>query len=110
MEPFVKEEMTTIVSCMNTLQSRGFTENFVAKENGLEAPSTKKIYSPAAVKIVNFYRFEGESDPADNSILYAIETNDGVKGLLIDSYGHTANPKISKFIADVQEMEKTRAK
>ncbi len=39
------------------------------------------------MEVVEFYRFEGASNPDDNSILYAIETSDGLKGLLVDAYG-----------------------
>jgi hypothetical protein len=107
MERFKKEEMTTMTGCMNKLTADGYTENFVAKDKGLEAPTTKKIYKPEQVKIDNFYRFEGESDPADNAIVYAIETNDGVKGMLVDSYGGPyANQLVSKFITEVEEISK----
>lgn len=107
MENFKKENMTTMTGCMNKLQSEGYTENFVANERGLEAPSTEKFYIPTEVKIDNFYRFEGESDPADNAIVYAITTNDGTKGMLVDSYGGAyANPLVSKFITEVEEITK----
>ncbi len=106
-EPLKKIEMTTMTDCMNKLHADGYTENFVAKEKGLEAPSVKKSYSPSEVKIASFYRFEGESDPADNAIVYAIETNDGIKGMVVDSYGGPyANTKISKFITDVEDIAK----
>lgn len=98
--------MNTMTNCTNKLYAEGFVENFIAKERGLEAPTTKKIYDPTEVKIISFYRFEGESDPADNSILYAIETNDGVKGMLIDAYGPYANPAVAKFIAEVEDISK----
>jgi hypothetical protein len=102
-----KEEMTTLVSCSNKLLNEGYKENFVAKENGLEAPSTKKVYPAEELRIVNFYRFEGNSDPADNSILYAIESNDGVKGMVIDAYGGgNADPNIAKLISRIEEISK----
>lgn len=103
---FKKEEMTTLTGCMNSLMKRGFTENFLARENGIEAPSNKKLYAPDKVKILNFYRFEGDSDPADNSILYAVETHDGLRGLLVDSYGPMASKLVSSFIKQVEEIEK----
>ncbi|MBL7920167.1 MAG: hypothetical protein JNJ40_07610 [Bacteroidia bacterium] len=107
MEPFKKEEMTTMVGCMNKLQSDGYTENFIAKERGLEAPSNKKVYTPEQIKINSFYRFEGESDPADNAIVYAVETNDGIKGMLVDSYGGPyADRKVSQFITEVGDITK----
>jgi hypothetical protein len=106
METFKKQEMATMVSCMNKLISEGFTENFIAHERGIEAPTKKKLYMPEDVRIVNFYRFEGESDPADNSILYVIETQDGIRGTLVDAYGPYSNPKVSKFISEVEEITK----
>ena len=107
MEPFKKEEMTTMVGCMNKLHADGYTENFIAKEKGLEAPTNGKVYIPEEVKIISFYRFEGESDPADNAIVYAVETKDGVKGMLVDSYGGPyANRKVSQFITEVEDITK----
>ncbi|MGZ3863608.1 MAG: hypothetical protein ACXVPN_09315 [Bacteroidia bacterium] len=107
MKPFKKNEMTTLVACTANLTGQGYTENFLACEEGLQAPSNSKIYRPEEVKINSFYRFEGESDPADNSILYALETHDGVKGLLIDSYGANTNTHISQFIVEVEDIQKS---
>lgn len=99
--------MTTMTSCTNHLLKEGFTENFVVKDTGIEAPSNSKLYTPTEVKIVSFYRFEGESDPADSAVLYAIETCDGMKGQLIDAYGGPyVNQKIGKFIKEVEDIAK----
>lgn len=107
MDPFEKSEMTTMTSCTNKLLKEGYTENFVAKKTGIEAPSTEKLYTPSEVKIVSFYRFEGESDPADNAVVYAIETNDGVKGQLIDAYGGPyVDQKVGTFIKEVEDIAK----
>lgn len=105
-----KVEMKTLMECMESLRKYGFTENFMAKANGLHALDSKKVYKPEDVAIVNFYRFEGESDPADNSILYAIETNDGLKGQLSNAYGAYADQHVTKFIEEVEEIEKKTEK
>jgi len=101
-----KKEMRTLSECMNNLIAEGFTENFMVKKNGLHGLDAKRIYQPNDVKIVSFYRFEGESDPNDNSILYAIETTDGLRGLLSDAYGSYADPLVSSFIGYVEEISK----
>lgn len=98
--------MSTVVDCMAKLGKKGFTESFMVKENGLWSPKKKKLYKPEEVRIATFYRFEGESDPADSSILYAIETNDGVKGIVTDAYGPYSDSKVSKFIKRVEEIYK----
>jgi len=55
-------------------------------QEGLFSYTREKNYRPEEICIINFYRFEGQSDPADNAILYVIETNDGSKGTIIDAY------------------------
>ena len=101
-----KIQMDTLSSCINALTLKGFTTQFAMEENGLKSLSSEIIYRPEDIKIVSFYRFEGESDPADNSILYAIETDRNEKGTLTDAYGIYNDTRISDFINEVQEIEK----
>ena len=99
-------KMKTLSECMTSIQKNGFTENFMVKENLLFAPDANKFYAPVEIKIANFYRFEGSSDPGDSSILYAIETTDGVKGILIDAYGAYSDEMTGSFINAVEEIGK----
>lgn len=101
-----KEEMDTLVECMNVLRERGYKHNFTATKEDTILDDTKKEFKPDEVKISSFYRFEGESDPADSSILYAIETNSGEKGVIVNSYGPTSDTKITKFIEKVEDIHK----
>ena len=101
-----KTHMKTLVSCLNSLLAAGFETQFRARKNGLESLTTKKIYKPDAIKVLSFYRFEGESDPADNSIVYAIETNDGERGTLTDAYGPYSDTNVTNFMKEVEEIEK----
>ena len=101
-----KEEMKTLSSCLNSLLSKGFETQFKATKHGLKSLTTEKIYQPEDIKITNFYRFEGESDPADNAILYAIETTSGERGTLTDAYGAYSDVQVSQFIKEVEEIEK----
>lgn len=100
------EDMKTLTDCSNKLVKDGYTENFKVTENGLQALSTNKFYKPEEVHVLNFFRFEGESDPADMSILYAIETSDGIKGTLNDAYGPYSDPNVSKFMKQVEDITK----
>jgi hypothetical protein len=99
-------DMKTLVDCTNKLVTEGFTDNFKVSEQGLLSPEKEKLYKPGEVTIVNFFRFEGASDPGDNSILYAIETNDGTRGTLVDGYGPSADPEVAKFISEVEDIHK----
>lgn len=99
-------KMNTLSECVNKLVSDGYTENFSVDEKGLAISEEGKHYKPDQVHIKNFFRFEGASDPGDNSILYAIELEDGTKGTLTDAYGSYNDPNIGKFIKQVEDMEK----
>ena len=101
------EDMKTLASCINKLVLEGYEEDFKIEKKGLCAVHTNKCYQPEEVHIVNFFRFEGASDPADNSILYAIETNDGIKGTLTDAFGPYADENVNKFIKQVEDIHKT---
>ena len=99
-------EMKTLSDCINKMLKDGYTEDFKVSDNNLLSLHEEKLYKPEEVHVRNFFRFEGASDPADNSILYAIETDDGVKGTLTDAYGPYADPQVGKFMEEVNDMEK----
>jgi hypothetical protein len=100
------DDMQTLASCLNKVTSQGYVENFKVIEEGLQSLETGKIYKPDEVNIVNFFRFEGVSDPSDSAILYVIETSDDAKGTLTDAYGMYADPNIDQFIKDVENITK----
>lgn len=77
----------TLSEATNGLRSRGYTEDFNLKPTCVECPSRKLRLNPAEFTIDEFHRFEGMSNPSDNSIVYAISSNTGIKGVLVDAYG-----------------------
>lgn len=101
-----KQNMSTMVSILDELTENGYTTQFKAGEGTLLSLVTNKKYKPADVRINHFYRFEGESNPDDSSIVYAIETTSGEKGTLIDSYGAYSDQLISAFIDQVKSIHK----
>jgi hypothetical protein len=103
------EDMKTLASCINKLILDGYTEDFKVTEEGFVSLQNDQMYSPEEVHVVNFFRFEGASDPADSSILYAIETDDGKKGTLTDAYGPYADQHVTKFIKQVEDISKKTA-
>ncbi|HEY9047086.1 MAG TPA: hypothetical protein VIN08_14375 [Ohtaekwangia sp.] len=100
--------MKTLNACLDKMVEQGYVENFKAGNGGLQSFNSEKTYSPKEINIVNFYRFEGISNPDDNSILYVIETADGKKGTLTDAYGAYADPAVAKLIVEVEEIQKQK--
>jgi len=64
----------------------GYTDDFKATVKGLLSKKTNRVYKPQEIKVVNFFRFEGNANPEDDAIMYIIETVDGQKGTLVNSY------------------------
>lgn len=102
--------MKSLVTCLNRMITDGYTEDFKVTDNGLEALQAGKRYKTDEVAVINFFRFEGASDPEDNAILYVLQTNDGLKGTLIDAYGLYNDQRISRFISQVSAIAKKSTK
>jgi hypothetical protein len=103
--------MTDEEKIINKLEAQGFTDQFKVEKKLLRSMSDpKKTYKPQEIKAVNFYRYEGISDPDDMSIIYAIETCDGRKGTLVDAYGRYSDEDTGAFMQDVEIQKKVSSK
>jgi hypothetical protein len=96
--PYLK----SMVSCLTKVVSDGYKEDFKATAKGLKSVGTNQLYTPEQVRIINLFRFEGFTDPTDNAVVYVLETNDGIKGTLVDAYGPAADPLVKKFILETK--------
>ena len=96
----------------HTLNKDGYTQDFNVVDGRLLTigNDSNKSYAPDEVTIVDFYRFEGESNPDDMSILYAIETHDGVKGTISTAYGVYADTDTDDFLKQVEDLGKNLTK
>lgn len=94
----------TLSTAINTLTDDGFTEDFKAEEDCIIALYSKKEYQPEELEIVKTFRFEGMSNPEDQTELFAIIANDGLKGTLVMSYSavHFQNVELIKQIKELK--------
>ena len=98
--------MKSLATCVNRMISDGYTEDFEMTDQGLASLNKKCSYSPDQIQVVNFFRFEGISDPNDNAVLYVIETTDGTKGTVIDAVGIYNDARIGRFMKEVEQIQK----
>ncbi|WP_445711288.1 phosphoribosylpyrophosphate synthetase [Flavobacterium sp.] len=77
----------TLSEAINDLISEGYTYDFNLNPDCIKCASLKIEIHPEDFEVDAFYRFEGMSSTDDNSILYAISSKEGIKGLLVDAYG-----------------------
>lgn len=80
-----KMHYATVTEALEKLKQQGFTLDFNLAENCLVCNGTK--FSPDDFEIKDVYRYEGNTDPADEATVYAIESKNGIKGVLVTGYG-----------------------
>ncbi len=83
----MKNSYPSLSVAIQDLQQKGYTEDFNLVAEGVESKALKKSWKAGELEVTKFYRFEGMTNPGDNTILFLIETHDGRKGLLVDAYG-----------------------
>lgn len=68
------------------------------ERESLRIAGSDRRVRPEDVRIRDYYRFEGISDPDDMSVIYALEARDGTRGTLTDAYGSDADPAIGAAV------------
>jgi len=81
----------TVAEAVNGLKQRGYTIDFNLETDRIHCPATPLSLKPSEFEIAEVYRFEGDSDPADEAIVYAIESRHGQKGILVNGFGISAD-------------------
>jgi hypothetical protein len=95
----------TLSKAIDGLRERGYTHDFHYEDACLHCHKISEKFEASDLKITEVYRFEGISDPDDNDVLYAIESKNGYKGILIDAYGVYADEHKSAFLNNIEIVE-----
>ena len=77
----------SLIDAFDDLRKRGYEADFATDSVCLYCGDLDIRLNPEEFNIDEVYRFEGDSNPDDNTILYAISSTTGVKGTLVDSFG-----------------------
>jgi len=96
---------TNMVEAIEELKKRGFTVNFEFLDQTFRDVDSGRTFKADELTIVEHYRFEGASDPDDMSVVYGIESADGLKGIIADAFGLYANPDLGGFLENVKMRE-----
>lgn len=91
-----------MLEAINDLDSRGYSKSFGIRKGGLYCFETKEIFKSIDISIREFHRFEGATDYEDMSIIYVIETSNGLKGTIADAFGTYADTVLGDFLQSVR--------
>jgi hypothetical protein len=80
------------------LEANGFVTRFRSKDGRLQCIDTGTLYEPEDLRILGIHRYEGTKDLGDQSVIYAISDGQGMRGVIIDSYGAYADADLGDCI------------
>lgn len=102
----MKKDFGTVSQTIEGLKKQGYTLDFNIREACLACQQTNSVLSPDDFEIDGVYRFEGESDPDDEAIVYAISSPKfGVKGVLVNAYGLYADEASDELVRKLKEHQ-----
>lgn len=97
------EQYDTLSQAMNSLKKRGYNLDFSTDGQKIISENENLEFKPEDIEIDEVHRFEGMTNPGDMSVLYAITSSDGHKGLLADAYGTYGNeisPELARKLSN----------
>jgi pterin-4a-carbinolamine dehydratase len=94
----------TLSEAVNDLIKRGYTFNFNIKPDCIRCVENEIDIHPEEFEIDEVYRFEGNTDPGDENILFAISSYKyDVKGLLVNAFGVYADSFSSSLMMKLNQ-------
>ena len=85
----------TITAAVQLLESKGYDGEFVIVNHGFGCRSCEHVHAPDQLVLDDTYRFEGDSDPSDESIVLGVRCPVcGAKGIVVSAYGPEAEPQL----------------
>ena len=92
--------MDTVSDAMRRLQAAGYTGNWYANaDGGLECGATGEVADVSELQIDHVLRFEGQSDPGDEMIVFALRAPSGDRGIYSAAFGADTSAEDSAVIS-----------
>ena len=85
----------TVSIALRELEKQGYVTDFNLESNKLLIREGEKL------KIVDVYRYEGDTDPADEATVYALESENGMKGFFVTGYGIYTDKLSEQFLKKI---------
>jgi hypothetical protein len=99
--------METLSEALRRLTAAGYTDDYRAEAQGLRSHASGVVHPPDSFLVDEVVRFEGDSDPSDESAVFALTSEaDGTRGTYTVAYG----PMMDALDADVVGRLGSRAR
>ena len=86
------ESYDTVTAALTGLKAKGYTLDFNISFDNIKCAEHNICLNPNEFEIVKVFRFEGETNPSDEDVVYAVESKDGkLKGTITSAFGMYAD-------------------
>lgn len=106
-----RKSYDTVSEAVNDLVKRGYTTDFSlsTEKECLVCRKTSVELGKDDFQIDEIYRFEGETDPGDEMIVYALSSSKfNIKGIVVNAYGMYADSQNSKIVRHLHKVAQKR--
>jgi uncharacterized Fe-S cluster protein YjdI len=95
----IMENYSNLIESIEGLRKQGYIEDFNLKQNCIECRNGEYKIFHDEFHIEKYFRFDGNTDPSDESIIYAISSDKyNLKGILVNGYGTTSEPLTNEML------------
>ncbi len=88
----------TVSEAVEGLHQRGYVEDFSLTNDHLSCAAHNLNLNPDEFEVDETHRFEGETDPADEAVVYGISSSNGLKGVMVNAYGTYAESASAELV------------
>ncbi len=82
------ENYDTVVDALKGLKAKGYNLDFNIAFDAIKCDEHEICLNPGEFEITEVYRFEGDTNPSDEDVVYAVESRDGkIKGTITGAFG-----------------------
>lgn len=83
---------STVIEALEELNKKGFTNDF-----NLQDKNIKK--NPHHYEIEHVYRYEGDTDPDEEAVVYGITSNSGERGVYVAGFSANSESQAASVLA-----------
>ncbi|MEO5777741.1 MAG: hypothetical protein ABIQ27_12620 [Flavobacterium sp.] len=83
-----------VLKALEELKSMGFTIDFNLLEEDI-------MHNPNSYEILHIYRYEGDSNPDDEAIVYGIKSNTGEKGVFVAGFSANSESRAAQVLLEL---------
>ncbi|WP_413998283.1 hypothetical protein ACMDB5_10885 [Flavobacterium sp. W1B] len=83
---------STVSEALDNLNELGFTYDFNIHESEIAK-------NPHKYEVKHVYRYEGDSDPGDEAVVYGIKSSSGKKGVFVAGFSANSDSEAARVLS-----------